>query len=118
MQASGRSWKEAGQRAGTLRSQNVSSSWDEKMRVKAETKIFRENRAAAIATRKVKLQVCPMALDHCSVGCCTCQCIVTSPEHPSMYTQMPSVQMYRVPVAQHFTAVRTVARSHGLISET
>lgn len=27
------------------------------MRIKAETKIFRENRAAAIATRKAKLQV-------------------------------------------------------------
>ena len=63
MQASGRQWKEAGQRMGTLRSQNVSSSWDEKMRVKAETKIFRENRAAAIATRKAKLQVCKT---HCS----------------------------------------------------
>lgn len=64
VQASGRSWKEAGQRAGTLRSQNVSSSWDEKMRIKAETKMFRENRAAAIATRKAKLQVCPMVLPH------------------------------------------------------
>ena len=42
---------------GTLKSQNVSSSWEEKMRVKAETKIFRENRAAAIATRQAKLQV-------------------------------------------------------------
>ena len=56
-QASGRQWKEAGQRAGTLKSQNVSSSWNEKMRIKAETKIFRENRAQAIATRKAKLQV-------------------------------------------------------------
>lgn len=54
--ASGRQWKEAGQRAGTLKSQNVSSSWEEKMRIKAETKIFRENRAQAIATRKAKLQ--------------------------------------------------------------
>lgn len=54
--ASGRQWKEAGQRAGTMKSQNVSSSWDEKMRLKAETKIFRENRAAAIATRTAKLK--------------------------------------------------------------
>ena len=37
--------------------QEVSSSWDEKMRIKAETKIFRENRAAVIEARKVKLQV-------------------------------------------------------------
>lgn len=56
-QASGRQWKEAGTRAGSLKSQNISSSWEEKMRLKAETKIFRENRAAAIATRKAKLQV-------------------------------------------------------------
>ena len=54
---------------GTLRSQNVSSSWEEKMRVKAETKIFRENRAAAIATRKAKLQVREY-LCYCSAGYC------------------------------------------------
>jgi len=56
-QASGRQWKEPGQRAGALKSQNVSSSWEAKMRNKAETKIFRENRAEAIAVRKAKLQV-------------------------------------------------------------
>ncbi|DBA68351.1 hypothetical protein WJX79_009400 [Trebouxia sp. C0005] len=54
--ASGRQWKEPGQRAGALKSQNVSSSWEAKMRNKAETKIFRENRAEAIAVRKAKLK--------------------------------------------------------------
>lgn len=54
--ASSRQWKEPGQRAGALKSQNVSSSWEAKMRNKAETKIFRENRAEAIAVRKAKLQ--------------------------------------------------------------
>ena len=57
LQASGRQWKEAGERAGSLRSENISSSWEEKMRLKAETKMFRENRAQAIATRTAKLQV-------------------------------------------------------------
>lgn len=105
MQASGRSWKEAGQRAGTLRSQNVSSSWVEKMRVKAETKIFRENRAAAIATRKAKLQVCPMALVIAVLASVQARRILASPGCPSVYMQMPSVQMQKVIVAQHFTAV-------------
>lgn len=56
LQVSGKQWKEAGDRAGGLRSQNVSSTWNEKMRIKAETKIFRENRAAIIEARKAKLR--------------------------------------------------------------
>lgn len=67
-QTSGKKWKEAGDRAGSLKSQNISSSWDEKMRIKAETKIFRENRAAAIETRKAKLQV--SRLPQCTYGSC------------------------------------------------
>ena len=57
LQASGRVWREPGIRAGTFKSQNMSSEWEKKMRDKAHSKAFKEARNEVIAARKAKLSV-------------------------------------------------------------
>ncbi|KAL6767767.1 hypothetical protein F751_6939 [Auxenochlorella protothecoides] len=51
---SGRSWKQAGERAGTLRNPKLSTSWDEKMRIKAEKASFLEQKRESQAAWKAK----------------------------------------------------------------
>eukprot|EP00887_Chlorella_sp_A99_P002007 scaffold18.g2007.t1 len=51
--ASGRSWKEPGQRAGSLRNPRLSSSWEKKMADKAAEAAFRERKQAAAEARRV-----------------------------------------------------------------
>lgn len=50
--ASGRAWKQAGQRAGTLKNPNLTSSWEKKMAIKAEEDAFKERKRAAQEARK------------------------------------------------------------------
>lgn len=62
LQVSGRSWKQAGERAGTLRNPKLSTSWDEKMRIKAEKAAFLEQKRESQAAWKAKKGVSPWVL--------------------------------------------------------
>eukprot|EP00891_Asterochloris_glomerata_P000318 jgi/Astpho2/318/Aster-x0434 len=53
--ASGRIWREPGIRAGSFKSQNMSSEWEKKMQDKAHSKAFKEARNEVVAARKAKL---------------------------------------------------------------
>lgn len=57
LQASGRGWKEAGERAGSLRNPLLSTSWEKKMADKAASQQFKAVKQAAAHARKEKLQV-------------------------------------------------------------
>ena len=55
--ASGRAWKTAGQRAGSLRNPKLTSSWEKKMADKAVESAFKERkRAAQAAHREAKAE--------------------------------------------------------------
>ncbi|KAK9834677.1 hypothetical protein WJX74_007329 [Apatococcus lobatus] len=54
--ASGRPWKQAATRASELRSPTLSTSWEHKMREKAEQQAFRDQRRATVAARKEAIQ--------------------------------------------------------------
>eukprot|EP00884_Botryococcus_braunii_P022428 jgi/Botrbrau1/886/Bobra.0167s0010.1 len=54
--SSGRPWKEPGERAGTLRNANLSTSWETKMQQKEQQTKFRELKQAVIEARRQKLQ--------------------------------------------------------------
>lgn len=53
--ASGRDWKQPGQRAGSLKNPKLSSSWEKKMQDKAVEKAFKERKRDAAAARKEAL---------------------------------------------------------------
>ncbi|KAK9798204.1 hypothetical protein WJX73_004543 [Symbiochloris irregularis] len=53
--ASNRPWKEAGQRAGSLRNPLLSTSWESKMKAKADKARFNERRREALAAHKQQL---------------------------------------------------------------
>ena len=57
LQASGRGWKEAGERAGSLRNPLLSTSWEKKMADKAASQQFKAIKKAAIDVHKEKKQV-------------------------------------------------------------
>lgn len=50
--ASGRTWKIPAERAGTLRNQKLSSSWEKKMRLKAEAQAFKTRKRDALEAHK------------------------------------------------------------------
>jgi rRNA-processing protein CGR1 len=54
--ASGRTWKAPAERAGTLRNQNLSSSWEKKMRMKAEAQAFKTRKRDAIEAHKTAMK--------------------------------------------------------------
>ncbi|KAK9867984.1 hypothetical protein WJX84_008727 [Apatococcus fuscideae] len=53
---SGRPWKQVASRASGLRSPILSTSWEYKMREKAEQQAFRDQRRAAVTARKEAIQ--------------------------------------------------------------
>ena len=57
VQESGRPWKQVASRASGLRSPILSTSWEYKMREKAEQQAFRDQRRAAVTARKEAIQV-------------------------------------------------------------
>ena len=65
-QASGRPWKSPGERAGALKNPLLSTSWEKKMKLKAESKAFKTFKKEAIAAHKEKLEVSlSFILHHC-----------------------------------------------------
>ena len=54
-QVSGRGWKVPGTRAGARKNPGLATSWEAKMAVKAEAKLFREQKTEARDAHKAKL---------------------------------------------------------------
>lgn len=50
--ASGRSWKQPAQRAGTLRNPKLSTSWEKKMKQKAEEQAYKAAKREALEAKK------------------------------------------------------------------
>ncbi len=57
MQASGRPWKVPGERAGSFKNPLLSTSWEKKMKDKAERDAFKVVKRESIAAHKEKLAV-------------------------------------------------------------
>jgi len=71
---SGRGWKAPGTRAGSRKNPGLATSWDAKMAVKAEAKLFREQKDAAKDAHKAKLSARPplnLSLTSGCMGVCT-----------------------------------------------
>jgi Cgr1 family len=54
---SGRVWKPPAQRASALRNQVLGSTWEKKMQLRAQAKLFKEAKAEARAAHKANLDV-------------------------------------------------------------
>ena len=62
-QASGRPWKVASERASSLRSPQLATSWEKKMAAKEEGRAFKAHKAEALEARKAKATVRPQRPD-------------------------------------------------------
>jgi rRNA-processing protein CGR1 len=56
-QASGRPWKVPGERAGSFKNPLLSTTWEKKMKLKAERDAFKTVKRDAVAAHKEKLAV-------------------------------------------------------------
>ena len=57
LQASGRPWKAPAERAGSAKNPLLSTSWEQKMKLKAEKKLFKAAKDEAVAAHKEKMTV-------------------------------------------------------------